>query len=94
MQVDNHYLPPYRREDVSSFIVIGGCPNAARVVAPQRFIAHTNPVTQHKVYNEPLPLVEGSRGTMHQTFGVGANRGLCQGLGELVALNFTSHIWK
>ena len=73
VHVDNHYLPPHRIEDVTPFIVIGGRPNIAKPIAPQRFVAHTNLVTQHEVYNELLPFVGGSS-ILHPTLGIGGNR--------------------
>ena len=55
--------------------VIGGCPSVARTVTPQNVYSHTNPIAQPKVYDEPLPSIKGSGGTMHLPFGVGVNRG-------------------
>ena len=56
-------------------IVIGERPNAARIVAPHGFFAHTNSTTKLRIYNEPFHFDGGSRGTVHPLFGVGANRG-------------------
>ena len=59
MQVDNRYLPPHRRKDVTLVSSTGGRLNVARTIALQRFFAHTNLATQLGVYNEPLPFVGG-----------------------------------
>ena len=37
--------------------------------------ANTNPVTQPRVYNESVPLAEGTGGTISPSLGVGINRG-------------------
>ena len=63
MKVDSHYLPPRRREDITLFTMNGGPPNFVRIVEVlQKFFAHTNLVTQLKVYNESLHFVRGFEG--------------------------------
>ena len=49
--------------------------NPVRTTAPQRMYANTNPVTQPRVYNEPLPLVRSIGSTISPPLGVGINRG-------------------
>ena len=75
IQVENRYLPPHRREDGTSTNVNGECSNLISTIAPQRLFVNTNPVTQSGAYNEPLPLVGGTGGTIQPPLGVGTNRG-------------------
>ena len=74
-QVENRYLPPYRREEGSSKNSNGERSDPIRTMAPQIMYANTNPVTQLGVYNEPLPLAGGTGGTISPSLGVGINRG-------------------
>ena len=67
MQVDNSYLPPRRKDDVTLMSVTSGCHNDARTLTPQNVFSHTNPIT-HVVYDEPLPSTKGLEGTMHLPF--------------------------
>ena len=53
----------------------GERPNLVRTTAPQRVYANSKSVTQPGVYNEPLPLVGGTGGTISPPLGVGINRG-------------------
>ena len=52
-----------------------GHPNPVRTTTSQRVYANTNPVTQPRVYNEPLPLAGGMRGTISLLLRIGTNRG-------------------
>ena len=45
IQVENRYLPPYRREDETSTNVNGECSNPIKTTVPQRLFVKTNLVT-------------------------------------------------
>ena len=60
MQVDNSFLPPHRKYDVTPMNVIGGCPSATTTMAPQNVFFHTNSNAQHGVYDESLHHNKGS----------------------------------
>ena len=74
-QVENRYLSPHMREEGSSKNSNGECPNPVRTMAPQRVYTNTNTITQPRVYNELLPLVGGTRGTISPPLGICINRG-------------------
>ena len=49
--------------------------NPIMTTTHQRVYANTNLVTQPEVYNEPLPLDEGTEGTISPPLRVGINKG-------------------
>ena len=73
--VENHYLPPHRRNVGTSVNVNGECTTFVRTMAAQRLFPCTNPVTQPKTYNELLSFAGGTGGTIQPPLGVGTNKG-------------------
>ena len=66
MQAEVRYLPPHRIEGGTLENVAGKRPNATRTTTPQRIFAHTNPITQPRVYEGGFSF-NGGPGGHHAT---------------------------
>ena len=73
--IENRYLPLHRRNEGTSVNVNGERNTFVRTMVAQRLFANTNPVTQPKTYNEPLPFARGTGGTIQPPLRVGTNKG-------------------
>ena len=73
MQTEVRYLPLHMREGSTLEKVAGERPNAARIIAPQRILAQTNPITQFRLYERGFSFNGDPGGIMQPPVGVNGN---------------------